>query len=147
MKIIRYLRGKPLECESSHHFECPCVFGLKNQHNVPRYFKIMEQWQDIDDKVANMDEFHREDFTVIAQPFLKNVEFPRKSNGNHDFTYMSLDCFHLSQKGYARASNALWNNMFESYGNKSTNWKDEFSEFKCPTEEKPFIVTKQNTSR
>lgn len=42
------------------------------------------------------------DFTVNNQPFLKNVSFPTLANGNHDFTYMSMDCFHLSQKGYAR---------------------------------------------
>lgn len=39
---------------------------------------------------------------MTNQPFLKDVEFPKTRNGNHDFTYMSLDCFHLSQKGYAR---------------------------------------------
>lgn len=145
MKIIRYLRGKPLECESTHHFECPCIFGLKNQVHVPRYFKVMEEWQDVDAKVAEMEEFQRDDFTVVAQPFLKNVEFPKKSNGNNDFSYMSSDCFHLSQKGYALASNALWNNLLELYGQKSSNWKKEFSVFMCPTSERPFIATKKNS--
>lgn len=145
MKVIRQLRGKPLECESTHHFECPCVFGLKHAANTPHYFDLMEQWQQVDQNVADMDEFHRNDFTVINQPFLRNVEFPRKQNGNNDFSYMSLDCFHLSQKGYALASNALWNNMFEPIGHKSTNWKKEFTDFKCPTEERPFIATRQNS--
>lgn len=100
------------------------------------------------------------------QPFLKNVEFPLLSNGNHDFTYMSMDCFHLSQKGYARgkiplhqyryyfaltndvqitAANALWNNMMQPDGQKSTNWKKEFTEFVCPTVDRPYIATKKNS--
>lgn len=105
----------------------------------------MEEWQKVDVKVAEMEEFQRDDFTVVAQPFLKDVEFPRKANGNHDYTYMSLDCFHLSQKGYALATNALWNNMMEPHGQKTSNWKKEFSVFKCPTNERPFIYTKQNS--
>lgn len=144
MKVIKYMQGKPYECETSHHFECPCMFGLKHAHQVPRYLNIMEQWQAVDERVAEMDEFHRADFTVINQPFLRHVEFPRKSSGNHDTSYLSLDCFHLSQKGYARATNALWNNMLEPYTNKSTNWKQEFSEFRCPSNERPFIATKLN---
>lgn len=83
---------------------------------------------------------------MVNQPFLRNVRFPRLSNGNNDFTYMSVDCFHLSQKGYAIAANALWNNMMEPYGNKSTNWKKEFTEFKCPTDSHPYISTKNNNN-
>lgn len=90
-------------------------------------------------------------------------------NGNHDFTYLSLDCFHLSQKGYAignveiilifddfawdrhsliyfelEATSALWNNMLQPEGRKSTNWKKEFTELICPTVDRPYIATKKN---
>jgi hypothetical protein len=60
---------------------------------------------------------------------------------------MSTDCFHFSQKGYARASNALWNNMIEAEDEKSTNWPEEFSVVKCPTEERPFLSTRENSLR
>lgn len=104
-----------------------------------------------------------QEFTVNNQPFLINARFPTLPNGKTDFTYMSLDCFHLSQKGYARsnlfhkmslvvddsfffaASNALWNNMLEPEGQKSTNWTKEFTNFMCPTEDRPFIATKRNS--
>lgn len=146
MRIIYNMRGKPSKCITTNHFECPCVFGLAYDYVRDHYFDIMEQWQDVVREVADLPEFNgRNDFTVINQPFLENVQFPRLPNGNHDFTYMSVDCFHLSQKGYAIASNALWNNMLEPYGNKSTNWQREFREFKCPTEAKPFIFTRQNS--
>lgn len=146
MRIIYNMRGKPSKCAVTNHFECPCVFGLGYDNIREHYFKIMDRWQEIVREVADMTEFTgRTDFTVINQPFLENVQFPRLPNGNHDFTYMSVDCFHLSQKGYAIASNALWNNMLQPYGNKSTNWQREFREFKCPTEEHPYIFTKQNS--
>lgn len=105
-----------------------------------------------------------QDFIVINQPFLKNVTIPTLPNGNHDFTYLSLDCFHLSQKGYAigttifflwlwqilrsrcvAAINALWNNMLQPEGKKWTNWKQEFTEFLCPTPERPYITTRRNS--
>lgn len=146
MKVIYYMRGKPKECISTNHFECPCIFGFKYDGLRQRYFKIMEKWQEVTAEVPELPEFNNnDDFAVINQPFLRNVRFPRYSNGNNDFTYMSVDCFHLSQKGYAIATNALWNNMLEPHGNKTTNWKKEFSEFKCPTESQPFISTKQNS--
>lgn len=146
MRIIYNMRGKPSKCTITNHFECPCVFGLRYDYIREHYFSIMDRWQEIVREVADMTEFTgRNDFTVINQPFLENVQFPRLPNGNHDFTYMSVDCFHLSQKGYAIASNALWNNMLQPYGNKSTSWQREFREFKCPTAEHPYIFTKQNS--
>lgn len=146
MKVIYQMRGKPKECVSSNHFECPCVFGYKYSHLRKRYFSIMAEWQEVTAEVPELDEFNKnDDFAVINQPFLRNVRFPQVPNGNGDYSYMSIDCFHLSQKGYAIASNALWNNMFEPYGNKSTNWQKEFSEFKCPTAQHPFIFTKKNS--
>lgn len=144
MKILYDLTGVPSECESTHHFECPCIFGFQYDKLRTRYFRIMEKWQDIVEQIANLDEFNRNDFTVVNQPFLKKIKFPARSNGLSDFTYMSTDCFHLSQKGYARASNALWNNMFQPIGNKTTNWAKEFTVFKCPTEEQPFFRTRVN---
>ncbi|XP_037036133.1 phospholipase B1, membrane-associated-like [Bradysia coprophila] len=145
MKVITELRGKPAECESSHHVECPCAFGFAYRNKRQYYFDIMERWKDVVEKVSRMDEFNGEDFTVNNQPFLKNVTFPTLPNGNHDFTYMSMDCFHLSQKGYARAANALWNNMMEPDGQKSTNWQKEFTKFVCPTVDRPYLATKGNS--
>ncbi|KAJ6645952.1 Phospholipase B1, membrane-associated [Pseudolycoriella hygida] len=145
MRVITELRGKPAECESTHHIECPCAFGFAFRKKRKYYFDIMERWKEVVSNVSQIDEFNTEDFTVNNQPFLKNVTFPVLPNGNNDFSYMSMDCFHLSQKGYARAANALWNNMLEPEGQKSTNWKKEFSEFLCPTVSRPYLATKKNS--
>ncbi|XP_037036189.1 phospholipase B1, membrane-associated-like [Bradysia coprophila] len=145
LKMIKKFRATPLECHATHRFECPCLFGFRYESKLKRYYDIMERWQDVAVKISNMDEFNKEDFTVNAQPFLKMAELPTLPNGNTDFTYMSLDCFHLSQKGYARATNALWNNMMEPEGKKSIYWKKEFTDFKCPTVDRPYLATKNNS--
>lgn len=49
-----------------------------------------------------MPEFQTEDFTIVTQNFVSNVSFPTTAYGLTDFTYVSKDCFHLSQKTYAR---------------------------------------------
>lgn len=101
----------------------------------------------MEDKVANMAEFHnKSDFTVNIQPFTRNLVFPSKLNGDTDFTYMSTDCFHMSQRGYALAANAVWNNMLEPYGNKTLDWGREFKLFRCPTTRMPYLSTRENSS-
>lgn len=60
MKVITELRGKPLECESIHHVECPCIFGFLHESKRERYFKIIEQWQHVVSVVSNMAEFNKE---------------------------------------------------------------------------------------
>lgn len=48
----------------------------------------------------------KDDFTVVLQPFSDNLTFPiNPYNGGTDLSYLGSDCFHLSQKGYARREN------------------------------------------
>lgn len=56
----------------------------------------------MDIEVANYNEFDLEDFTVVVQPFSLNYKFPVTKEGFTDYSYMSADCFHFSQKGNAR---------------------------------------------
>lgn len=88
-----------------------------------------------------------QDFAVNVQTFSENVEFPTLPNGDADFTYLSADCFHFSQKGNALAANALWNNMLQPFGNKSYEWAKEFENVQCPTVERPYLATLENSIR
>lgn len=47
-------------------------------------------------------EFQTDDFTVVVQPFTYKLNFPLKNPNATDFSYMAPDCFHFSQRGYAR---------------------------------------------
>lgn len=58
MRVIAELRGKPMDCETSHHFECPCIFGTQNIRKREQLYSIMERWQDTLDKVAQLSEFN-----------------------------------------------------------------------------------------
>lgn len=146
MDILLRFKGKPLECESTHYFECPCFFSKYQRQFRTKYLDILRKWQAVQKEVVYRPEFQNgTTFTVVLQTFTEHIKFPRLANGNTDFTYMSKDCFHFSQKGYAMATNALWNNLFEPIGQKTTNWQREFMNFKCPTVERPFFATSVNS--
>lgn len=53
-------------------------------------------------EIAAYPEFQKDDFTVVAQPTLMNITLPVTSEGYFDLTYLSVDCFHISQKTNAR---------------------------------------------
>ncbi|XP_039439989.1 phospholipase B1, membrane-associated-like isoform X2 [Culex pipiens pallens] len=144
--ILTQFRGKPQECVTLHVLECPCFMATRFASQRQRYIKIIERWNRLQEDIANRTEFHsKPDFSVVVQPFISDLSFPKKPNGDTDFSYMSYDCFHLSQKGYARSANALWNNMFEPVGRKAHDWEQEFSRFICPTPEMPYIRTRGNS--
>uniref|UniRef100_A0A1B6GTS3 Phospholipase B1, membrane-associated n=1 Tax=Cuerna arida TaxID=1464854 RepID=A0A1B6GTS3_9HEMI len=147
--LKRFTGTRPL-CQVVHGFECPCLFGLAYQNRQREFYELMRLWQQAEFKVASDPRYQEtEDFAVVAQPFTYKLKFPvrRDSNGKNltDFTYLSEDCFHFSQKGYSRAVTALWNNMLEPVGKKSTNWLPEFQHFVCPSESSPYIFTSKNS--
>ncbi|XP_063697968.1 phospholipase B1, membrane-associated-like [Culicoides brevitarsis] len=136
----------PLECIPMQHFFCSCFFSTRFGKNRKKYKKVIHQWHAVEKDVTDRDEFHNlTDFTVNYNPFTINSDFQSNDDGTTDYRYLSDDCFHFSQRGYARAVNAYWNNMLEPYGRKSTTWKKEFTEFKCPTKEMPYLRTKGNS--
>lgn len=97
------LRGKPMECVTLHQFECPCLFGLQFKSKQKKYLRIIRDWQLRQFEVVARDEFkNRTDFAVVIQPFTeRDLLIPLNEKGNTDFSYMSIDCFHFSQKGFS----------------------------------------------
>ncbi|GAB0096523.1 phospholipase B1, membrane-associated-like [Sergentomyia squamirostris] len=146
LEFLLHFRGTPPICRLAHKFECFCLLSLLQKPFQKQYIRIMDIWRKVEEEVVNREEFqNKPDFTVNYQPFTDQIFIPTTHSGKTDFTYMSVDCFHISQKGYARATNALWNNMMEPFDNKTRTWKREFQEFKCPTEAQPFLTTKLNS--
>ncbi|XP_029966674.1 phospholipase B1, membrane-associated-like [Salarias fasciatus] len=87
------------------------------------------------------------DFTVVIQPFFRDVVVPRLEDGRPDRSYFSADCFHLSQKAQTLMARSLWNNMLEPLGSKTA--KHDFSAtvgLKCPTKSSPYISTYINSN-
>ncbi|XP_046590027.1 phospholipase B1, membrane-associated isoform X9 [Neodiprion lecontei] len=142
--LVEFTKRQPI-CDIAVDVECSCLFGLRWQWRKKEFYAIMREWQKIEEEVATLPEFQREDFAIVLQPFTTNISFPVTTSGLTDFTYSSADCFHLSQKGYARAANALWNNLMEPVGRKSRNWQNIFERFLCPTSKRPYISTMKNS--
>lgn len=148
LNIIVNFKGRSNICTFTNHFECPCLFGLANQHRKKEFMQLMERWQQVEFDVANDSAFRNsEDFAVVAQPFTYQLQWPNSDKNLTDFSFLSKDCFHFSQKGNAKAANALWNNMMEPVGKKSTNWYPTWTKFLCPTAEHPFIYTSESSNR
>lgn len=83
---------------------CPCLFGLEFENQQKRFDKIMKNWQRVEDEVVNRPEFDSHDFTAVVQPFLLNYEFHKSKEGLTDYSSLSADCFHLSQKENAKGN-------------------------------------------
>lgn len=93
---------KPEVCELTHLASCPCLIGSTYRNNRVQYFEFMRRWQLADIEVSNESEFDTNEFTVVPLMYTLNYTFPRTSSGDIDYSFLSEDCFHLSQKGNAR---------------------------------------------
>lgn len=104
------------------------------------------RWKNYITEIVKMPEFHdRSDFEVSLHPFLDQTDIPKVANGATDYSYMSKDCFHLSQLGHARAANAYYNSMLTPERMRLRYWTNEFETFLCPTQQQPFITTSRNS--
>ncbi|KAJ8356184.1 hypothetical protein SKAU_G00189780 [Synaphobranchus kaupii] len=86
-------------------------------------------------------------FTVVLQPFFRDVVIPLLADGRPDRSYFAPDCFHLSQKSQSLMARALWNNMLEPLGNKTyTQDFNSVPSLKCPSKTSPFLRTYENSN-
>lgn len=113
--------------------------------------QINQEVQEIEMELAKSIRYNSNDnFAVVGQPFLTNAMIPTKKTAQGeitDFSFLSEDCFHFSQKTQAIAANLLWNSLLEPVGSKSYPGTVELplTRFLCPTQEHPFIYTANNS--
>ena len=102
--LIKALAELKLEenlfCHLFQRAACPCLFGLPNMNRKSTIENFMYEWQRVDMEVCCLEEFDRDDFTVVVQPFALNYTFPTTMSEAVDLRYLSIDCFHLSQKAH-----------------------------------------------
>ncbi|XP_026470805.1 phospholipase B1, membrane-associated-like [Ctenocephalides felis] len=148
INLLTGFRHQPPICWAWHLVECSCFFGSRVEKQQPRYINILKRWVAVEKEVSALPEFQdKEDFAVVFQPFTTEIEIPKNSNGLEDLSYLSVDCFHLSQKSNALAGVALFNNMFQPIGQKDTNWKPYYDNFPCPSKANPYIKTHLNSNK
>ncbi|KAM4521769.1 phospholipase B1, membrane-associated-like [Odontesthes bonariensis] len=127
---------------------CPCVISpkpdseaLQNLENTNRGYQ-----REVRELVETGRYDTRSDFTVVTQPFFREIIVPRLPDGRPDRSFFSADCFHLSQRAQTLMARSLWNNMLEPLGNKNFQQKFNSSiKLRCPTKASPFIFTKINS--
>ncbi|XP_017881302.1 phospholipase B1, membrane-associated-like [Ceratina calcarata] len=134
-----------LKCYLLSNLQCPCLFGTQYKNRREEYYDLISRWQEVEEEVVAYPEFHKNDFTVVALPTLKRIQLPLAEDGLADPSYLSSDCFHVSQKTNALYANGLWNNLLEPVGNKTNHTYPIYERFLCPTEDRPFFMTRENS--
>ncbi|KAM9297857.1 phospholipase B1, membrane-associated [Morus bassanus] len=128
---------------------CPCVINPKdNSNEVKKLVYFNRRYQERTRQLVESGRYDTtDDFTVVMQPFLMNVNMPKTQEGLPDSSYFAPDCFHFSQKAHSQAARALWNNMLEPLGKKTDNQQieDEIV-LKCPSKAEPFLRTYKNSN-
>uniref|UniRef100_A0A087YCB0 Si:ch211-214p16.3 n=1 Tax=Poecilia formosa TaxID=48698 RepID=A0A087YCB0_POEFO len=127
---------------------CPCVLtATDGSHELQKLSDFNRAYQHGMRELVDSGRYDtRNNFTVVLQPFFREVVLPRLEDGRPDRSYFSPDCFHLSQKAHTLMARSLWNNMLEAVGSKT--YTQDFQakiDLKCPTESNPFIRTAANS--
>ncbi|XP_060042785.1 phospholipase B1, membrane-associated-like isoform X2 [Erinaceus europaeus] len=126
-------------------FTCPCFRSFSEMEDL---IKMNKKFQSAIHSLTDMEVYHtREDFTVVVQPFLEKAAIPRDKDGAMDSTFFSEDCFHLSARTHDQMAMALWNNMLQPVGEKSSSIDFSCTGDKliCPTAAKPYLYTLKNS--
>ncbi|XP_038128874.1 phospholipase B1, membrane-associated isoform X2 [Cyprinodon tularosa] len=128
---------------------CPCVLKpLDGSQELQKLSDFNRAYQHHMRELIDSGRYDKHDnFSVILQPFFREVIVPRLEDGRPDRSYFAPDCFHLSQKSHTLMARSLWNNMFEPVGNK-THTQDFQGDINlnCPSESIPFIRTAANSN-
>uniref|UniRef100_G3SS35 Phospholipase B1, membrane-associated n=1 Tax=Loxodonta africana TaxID=9785 RepID=G3SS35_LOXAF len=101
---------------------CPCVLKFDdNSTELASLIEMNKKYQEGTYQLVESGRYDtREDFTVVVQPFFEKVDIPKTLEGLPDSSFFAPDCFHFSSKSHARAASALWHNMLEPVGQKTT---------------------------
>ncbi|XP_031958664.1 phospholipase B1, membrane-associated isoform X4 [Corvus moneduloides] len=128
---------------------CPCVINPKdNSTELKKLIYFNRKYQERTRQLVESGRYDtKDDFTVVMQPFMTNMEMPKTQEGSPDSSYFAPDCFHFSQKAHSQVARALWNNMLEPVGEKTDSQpiEDEIV-LKCPSEAQPFLRTYKNSN-
>ncbi|XP_042552573.1 phospholipase B1, membrane-associated [Dipodomys spectabilis] len=134
----------PLMAQSN----CSCLKHFQNSLAMQELKKVNWNLQSGMSRFSYLHQYtQREDFAVVVQPFFRNTLVPLNERGNMDLTFFSEDCVHLSERGHAEMAIALWNNMLEPVGQKTTsnNFTYSRAKLKCPSPDSPFFYTLRNS--
>uniref|UniRef100_A0A8R1USB4 Phospholipase B1, membrane-associated n=1 Tax=Pristionchus pacificus TaxID=54126 RepID=A0A8R1USB4_PRIPA len=155
-------------CKKIHVLECECEMNPNvTDEMLGDETKLYQQKEQ---ELQDSGEFDTtDDFTLIIQPFFegvkdvgRNVTFSSytlftkltrmssklcsQPDGTPNMDFFAPDCFHFAAYGHAITARALWNNMMQPVGSKTTaNFTDNGEPLLCPEPTCPFIRTTKNS--
>nr|KAF6430057.1 phospholipase B1 [Molossus molossus] len=151
MELTGLHQGQGGKCERPLAAQSNCTCFRHSQEDSPEMQELKKVNWNFQSGVSRFSFQHqylqREDFAVVVQPFFQNTLVPLNVRGGADLTFFSEDCFHFSERGHAEMAIALWNNMLEPVGHKTTsnNFTYSRTKLKCPSPESPYLHTLRNS--
>ncbi|XP_023566793.1 phospholipase B1, membrane-associated [Octodon degus] len=127
---------------------CSCLRHFANSPVIQELKKVNWNFQSGISTFSYQHKYlQHEDFAVVVQPFFQNTLIPLNELGSTDLTFFSEDCLHFSERGHAEMAIALWNNMLEPVGHKTTfnNFTYSRAKLKCPSPGSPYLYTLRNS--
>uniref|UniRef100_A0A914UN84 Phospholipase B1, membrane-associated n=1 Tax=Plectus sambesii TaxID=2011161 RepID=A0A914UN84_9BILA len=132
-------------CELMHSQECRCLIEMDDA----ALRDAIRSYQEEVHKFEELEEYQSDDqFVVTVAPALEQADLPLNAAKEPDLAYLAPDCFHPSQLGHSIMAKQVWNNMFEPFGDKTTEFDNSYPvsiSLKCPQPDCPFIRTAMNT--
>nr|XP_060478993.1 phospholipase B1, membrane-associated [Panthera onca] len=151
MELAGLHQGQGGKCDLPLAAQSNCTCLARSQENSLEMQELKKMNWNFQSAISRLSYWHqylqREDFAVVVQPFFQNTLVPLNSRGGADLTFFSEDCFHFSERGHAEMAIALWNNMLEPVGHKTTsnNFTHSRTKLKCPSPESPYLHTLRNS--
>lgn len=99
---------KPLPCQITHPYGCPCLFGGQNTLSRSKIQYLLNEYLQGLENLVNSGRYDtRSDFTVVIQPNLVQGDVPqhrpdRFARLQPNLDYLAPDCFHWAQKTHAK---------------------------------------------
>ncbi|KAI4898566.1 hypothetical protein NFI96_023156 [Prochilodus magdalenae] len=127
---------------------CPCVVDpAEGSAELQALINMNREYQSATSDLVNSGRYNtRSDFTVVLQPFARDVVIPLLSDGRPDRSYFAPDCFHLSQKSHSLMARSLWNNMLEPVSSKTTSIDLQAGvTAMCPSSSTHYLATSGNS--
>lgn len=134
-----------LVCDLLQWGFCDCA---RNTTSVVTLRPLQLAYDEMNQRLADDPRFQSDDFTVIRQPQMRDMEPPRDpETGDYLEGFLSPDCFHPNRIAHQGFAVYLWNTLFIPVGQKPTyfNSSNLNVEPYCPDETTPFIYTWQNS--
>ncbi|KYO43461.1 phospholipase B1, membrane-associated isoform B [Alligator mississippiensis] len=143
LMISSLVHGTQNKTSDTSRKQCSC----SNEHS--RLDDVILRWsyRDAWKKLLESRRYDvRDDFTVVLQPFLQDINLPFRTGKQVMGSSISKMQVELTEGEHAALGVILWNNMMEPVGQKEPDQFTEMLQARCPSQEHPYFFTYKNSN-